>query len=1676
MEQDLPDRGADAARRGGRPERDAGRAHAAFARVERHGDGLCEHPRELGELFLVALGDGLDAVRALGRVEREARAPPRRGARPLEAIDGLVREDELALEAAELRAVGAEAQPSAARAHGAAQLDGGLRRRVREVVERVRPDQLGAWARRRPQRAPGLGPRTGRRPIGELEEDRPRRPRVRRRQREREADRARHARDEDLAHLGERDVDARTRARHEAGALARGAGQRAREGGPELEERVDERAPARAIARAARGVRKQQQPVGREDREPAEALGGVGLAEQAADGDVTHLLVLAEIARHFGRDRPDAEAPAAPRIHEGVISHAARRGNAARHRAAMLASVRPALAWICALCLGWSAAEAAPAAAQDWGLTRPEGGRPSRGRPARSNRPRAPRPATAPAARPPERAPEDGRAEQLIERYFAVLASDPRESFAWERLLDLYRERDGNLDGLTAELERRAAAAGAGYAPHMLLGHLRKAQNALEEARASYARAAEANASTPDPLVAMARLDRAQGRLPAARALVDRALPLVTGREARAELLREAGQMALDAEDYVAASRYYADVARFADGSVYVATELARALSERGRHEIAIAEYERVVHSLRGDNRVLSPVLRDMARAQLEAGRVDDAISTLRRALRLAGQGSGTAAEIYEVMGEAYRRSGRLDVLVRELDALDAGDFQRSELAGRLHDELGHEAEALAAYRRALRLSPRDIDTRVRVVQLLARSGRMDEVIVEYRALIAAAPREPRFVVELAQMLLEVGRREEAIALADRTSRGHPRDVATHRALAELYGRFGEQARAAREIALLARIDAQDPANLVALGAQQLAEGHRDAAIATFRRILGAVRDRGEAHATLAGVFADHDMPDLAEQEYRLAVEADADEARHLRGLAEVLERPRQGETQSDRQRRDVEAVATWQKVLERSGDDRAARREARRRIVGVWERRGQLRERVAEWERAFAATPPNAEAGRFVAEAKLRARPPDTRAALAILARLAEIEPGDVESLIALERARTAAGDRAGAIDVLRRLVEADPRRAPHYLERMAEHAHALYRDDDAVRYAEEAVRRSPDDGEGHRRLGDLYRSRQDFDRAVASYGRAIERNDRLFSTYFDLAEIHVAAGRLAEADRLYRQVLRLCPDDDLVARAGRASMQIALGAATLEALERDLLPLALANPRRPIFRRMLVELYDDMTAPLVADLGLGGDRAPAARAALDGLGRRALKPLLEALADDDPDQQRVAVDVLGYLQNPNAAGPLLAAAEAEGPLDLRARALGAAGALAGESHLPRFDAIARGSERRLRAIATWAIARIGGRRALPMLRVLRDHADPDVRAFAVLGLGAEGDRASAEALRRMLSDDRQRVVQESAAWALGFVGGEADVPVLVHALANGQGRVRAASALALGRIGRAESRAALAEALFDPNPSERAAALVALERLSGGARAERAELPLAGARTTASSYLELLLNAPPSGTIALEGPMVEVFTGAAREALRGPIERLLAALRLLTGRETAAQIALAEGGRAELLAALGADVIAVADHPSPEARALAVALLAELTTPEARALLGAKLDDPSPDVVRAVLERIGRAHAGGPLVGRMADIARGHEDWAMRRAAASALGRVDPEAATPTLVAVARGDRYAFVREAALRALGFARNPQARAALAAAATADEDARVRSAAEDALASARSAN
>jgi tetratricopeptide (TPR) repeat protein len=1324
--------------------------------------------------------------------------------------------------------------------------------------------------------------------------------------------------------------------------------------------------------------------------------------------------------------------------------------------------------------LAWS--PASPAAAQDdWSITRPSGSRTGPRRPSgRRTSPvrpaagtRRPDAGAPPDARAPAADPEIARRDAMIARYRRVLEADPSAVFAQQRLFELARERDGNLDGLVASL----VAEPPSYATRVLLAALAVAQGRAVEARSLYREAAALRPDAPQPLAALAALARSEGDARGARTLYRDALSRARTDAERQDWVRELAGLAMDAGEFDAARADYARLVPARGSSVYLETEYARALTARGEHVRAAAEFERVRARMRGDVRALGPLFRDLGRAYRDAGDAARAITIVEDGLRVVRE-SGLRRELYELLVDTHRRDGRLPELVARLRG--TGDGVALAVRAAVEDELGNDAEALAAYRRLLASNPRDIDTRVRVAQLLARSGRLDEVADEYRALLRAVPGEPRFVVELAQLLVQQGRRDEALRLAAETSRRHPREPRVHRALAELYTRWREGALAASEVALLARLEPDDPTHLVALGTQQLEAGDAGAARATWRRILAVEGDGVRAHATLAGLYADHDALSEAAAEYDEALRLEPSHLESLRGLAGVRERLGDASRAAD----------LWERVLA-VATDRAERREARQRLVAAWARTRELPRRLVALEQAFRAEPPDLEAGRTLAEAWTRATPSRTADAEGVLERLVTNAPGDVETLLALERLRTARGDLAGALEILAKLVEADVRRASAYLQRMAEHALALYRDDEAIGYARRAAERNPDDAAGHRRLGDLYRARQDVERAVASYRRALELDARLHPTYFDLAELHLAAGRAEDADALYRRVVRASPDDELVMRAARASMQIHLGAGTLETLEHELLALTLANPQRPVLRRLVVELYQALVAPLAVAAQRSDAAGETARSTLSRIGTRALKPLLEALADPDPIQKTTAVALLGELRNPNAAGPLLALAESDAELGLRARALVAFGLVDGHppGHAARLAALAGGHEARLRDVAAWALARRATRADVVLLRALVGHGDPAVRTFAALGLGVAKAAEARESLEALLARDASVDVRAAAAWALGQIARPESVSLLVAALDVGGGVVARAAALGLGRSREPGARAALARALLAADATTRSAAAAGWVGTDATATLPPPPLPF-----SAHGYLARLVQvASPvvSQPVALD-TLVDPLTDAVRAALVGPLEQVRGALEALSagaqrplgvGALTEDLDAWPEPVRSDARAALVRlaerllpDLLATARHADPGVRGLALGVLARIERAEAREALVVALADPSESVRRVALERV-TPIAGTAALDAVTRLVRTSDSWSLRVAAARALARfAEAEQGCVALADALRDDDYAFVREAAAVAMVAAHCVAAAPTSCSAADDDPEPRVRDAAEQACA------
>lgn len=1335
-----------------------------------------------------------------------------------------------------------------------------------------------------------------------------------------------------------------------------------------------------------------------------------------------------------------------------------------------------------------------------------------------------------PVKRPPrgDKPDEDSKtgpgSEALIARYTAIVLTQPSQPFPIQRLAQLYRERDGNLKKLVEDFEKRVAAGGAdAWAVKVALAGIYKQDARFDEAIKTYTEAIADKPKEPSAIVALAQLEADRGDKAGARGHYEAALPLLKVPADIEQTTRTLLTLDLDLKDFDGAKRYHEALVKTSGGSLFVKAELGRELLSRGFFDRAEDEFREVVKAASGDNRALAPALRDLGQALAKQKKMTEALATLKRALAVAGSAAGVRSEILLIMTDAFRAESKLPELIALLEAEKGQDFQRMALMGSLYEETGEVDKAIAIYRKALGVDGKHIDTRLRLVHLLQTAGELDTAIKEYEALIKAAPNNPDFVFELCETLIQRGDRPKALKLlSELESRSHDDEILA--AVADFYERVEEKDRALKVLQKLAAGGGGDPSHLIDLGDRYYQAGDKKKALETWARIKTMVPNRARAAATVGEVYLDHDMAVEALAALREAAQLEPNNVRYKKALAMALERT--ATSLGSPQVRYGEARSLWEELLSGpGGTDKILAREARTHIVSLWGLTRELPGQVAPLGTRFAATPPDLEAGRLLAEVQRKLhRLPDAEATLR---RVVTLAPGDEESLLALERVLVQEQNLMAAIEVLAKLVDADPKRAREFYQRMAQYAAELYHDDDAIKYAARAVELSPNDSSGHQKLGDMYRRRQDIPHAISEYRLAISQNDRLFPVYFDLAELLLSAGQLDEADRLFRRVVRASADEELVARAARMSMQVNLGKNSLQELERELLPVAVGNPQKTIYRRLLIELYGAMTFPLVQKVKHADPRSPKAaeaRAELAKIGARAVKPLLDALADDKESQQKIAIEVLAYVENKSAGAALYNFAVGPADKGLRVRAMIACGALRDPAMLARYEQMLAPKEGTssllpndsISVAAAWGVARMGDtaaadpkvrKQAEPLLLRLLASASPEIRALAAIGLGLTHDRKHAPALIALAkSPEAGPTARAAATHALAELaqGGDAKATaallpqgLLLSLADSNDAQLRQAALLTMARLGAKDDAGrttgpaeAIAAGVFSSDETLRNGAVSAgIALATHGYRRAREALPVPDGPLT---LREVLLGLAPdsagdqdrAAALVALGPALQK---AAVAAVATSPERARAVADALLSSEGKLGLAPFTDARARLddklqkqvdetveslAAAVVPGFVALERHPSLEVRTRAVELLARRPEPEAQAAVIDALGDPDESVRRAALAAIG-AVKSGPTIAAVARVLKESASWPLRVRAAEALGRLGAggadRAVLDILAASARTDAYALVREAAARALAPLDRAAARPVLEELAAKDSEPRVREAAAELL-------
>jgi HEAT repeat protein len=427
----------------------------------------------------------------------------------------------------------------------------------------------------------------------------------------------------------------------------------------------------------------------------------------------------------------------------------------------------------------------------------------------------------------------------------------------------------------------------------------------------------------------------------------------------------------------------------------------------------------------------------------------------------------------------------------------------------------------------------------------------------------------------------------------------------------------------------------------------------------------------------------------------------------------------------------------------------------------------------------------------------------------------------------------------------------------------------------------------------------------------------------------------------------------------------------------------------------------------------------------------------------------------------------------------------------------------------------------AAWGLARLHDAPSLPVLRRIAREGTPSMRALAVLGVGMAHDKGSVPEVAGIAgSVDAGNVARAAAAYALGDLDGQAQVPMLLALAEESDPLPRRMALVALARMATSSPREpawqreavqAMADAVFagaDDGTRGQASA----DAVKHAAVASLAALATGGDKAGRATAAEVL--PVPDGALdvddLLDALVPREVTSADRRAalvrFAGPLQRsALAALRTSSERARAVLDALGSGegelapfvARGEtgpaadqaraVVAALEPSLIPLARHPDPAVRTKAIVLVARSSSDAAVEAVVAGLEDPDEAVQRVALAAVGAPRADGGRtpasggsssssgsstrsVGAVGKILTANESWAMRVLAARALGRLGAAGAGPDaarlLGEAAIKDTYALVRQAALEALSAFDTPGARALATRMAAADPEPRVREGAQ----------
>jgi Flp pilus assembly protein TadD len=226
------------------------------------------------------------------------------------------------------------------------------------------------------------------------------------------------------------------------------------------------------------------------------------------------------------------------------------------------------------------------------------------------------------------------------------------------------------------------------------------------------------------------------------------------------------------------------------------------------------------------------------------AGRMETAHKELLDVANLASAAPELRARAFRALAhldEAQHPDAAREELLAALKL--SGETPDDVLTGAvLAERAGDAADAEAAYQRALKLNPDDVEATAGLAHVLQQQGTLAEADAVLAEALKEHPNDARLVAQAATLYAAEGKEAKAIPMLEQLRASDPKiaaDADTTRLLARLYYLNGDDAAAEKLYVQLLAATPNDPVLLDALGSAQVKQGHDAEAEATLIKAVG---------------------------------------------------------------------------------------------------------------------------------------------------------------------------------------------------------------------------------------------------------------------------------------------------------------------------------------------------------------------------------------------------------------------------------------------------------------------------------------------------------------------------------------------------------------------------------------------------------------------------------------------------------------------------------------------------------------------------------------------------------------------------------------------------------------------------------------------------------------------